>query len=603
MSSRRVILFAIAFLLLIVVIVNPFPRGRKDGDGAVARISVVVAKHDIPPYTILSAEDVRTVQLLPEQAVGSFGGLREPVGLMTTNEVRAGNVIHRSGVLVPDPTWSEGEMLIFSFYVSTSRIVGGQLRPGHHVDLLVTRPETRDQLPESLWLAENLWVVGVYQASGDEVLRPTVTIQDEGSEEQQDTGGGAFSFAASSRSNARHGPANLVVVAAHRGTAKMIGDYLGARLYEPWVYVRPEEINGTETPYIKGRIDGLVFEDANQDRMQQREESGIDDVTVTLYTKDGVVKSTTKTVSGGTFAFDDLEPGSYDVVETDPEGYVSVTSNRLRVGLVEGQNLHIVFGDKQPEPTAIPVMPATAVPEPTNTPEATPTKVVTPEPTPTKVVTPEPTLTPANCRCGVHMSDEQDGSEITDFPEHTKEVWAVLSFEDCLADMAYSVRAYFAGTGNQERLVGGGKWKGGSGSTSVKVTPWASTEFEPGAYATFLKIGPENIVCDFRWWFVDVTRTAEGKIEFPSSFPVTGFGFEQERRIEPPVGHPVTTSGPEQKGEAESSSNDLATTTEPEQEEDESLNSNDSATTFSRERGGRILSPRNYPPEEFDSGQ
>ena len=130
-------------------------------------------------------------------------------------------------------------MLIFSFYVPTSRIVGGQLRPGHHIDVLATRGESRDVSAESLWLAENVWVVGVYQASGEDVPRPPVGAP-EVSDESETTGGGTLGFAqATTGSGAEQGPANLVVVAANRETGKVIGDYFGARLYEAWVYVRP----------------------------------------------------------------------------------------------------------------------------------------------------------------------------------------------------------------------------------------------------------------------------------------------------------------------------------------------------------------------------
>ena len=174
--SRKVILFAIAFLLLIVVIWMQISKPRGPQIAEAETMSVVVASHDIPPYTVLRQEDVRAMQLSPDQGIDSFGGIREPVGLMTTTEFRSGSPIRRSEVLTPDAAWVQGDMLIFSFYVATDRIVGGQLRPGHHLDLLVTRPETRDQPAESLWLARNLWVVGVYQSSGDEVLRPTVSL-------------------------------------------------------------------------------------------------------------------------------------------------------------------------------------------------------------------------------------------------------------------------------------------------------------------------------------------------------------------------------------------------------------------------------------------
>ena len=519
MTRRKVVLFAIASLLLIWVIWLQISKPKQPSLVKDITIPVVVAKHDIPPYTILSLEDVRTAQLPPSLAANSFGGLSELVGLMTTTEVRAGNVIDRSRVLMPDSTWREGEMLIFSFYVPTARILGGQLRPGHHIDLLVTRAETTDQPPQSLWLARNLWVVGVYQASGEEVERPTQVPQEATPQAQTGTGGGALSFSTSATTRSRQGAANLVVMAAPRATAKMIGDYLGARLYEPWVYVRPGQTS-VELPTLLGRIDGFVFEDANKNRLQERDEPGIDDVTVTLYDEKGVAKDAAQTVSGGTFYFDGLETGTYYVEETDPEGYVSLTPNRLRAEVVGGQNLHIVFGDMKPAPQPTPESTATvSAPTPTRQP---PTPVPTATATPTQYGRTESGAVPTKlCDCSLQMSDRENGPQVRSFSQDD-EVWAVVSFQDCPENMAYTVRSTFAETGDQERMNGVSTWAGGSGTVSIKVTPWLADRFEPGGYTTYLRLGPERLGCDYKWWSVRGEANETSEIEFPDGYPVTG---------------------------------------------------------------------------------
>jgi len=518
MSSRRIVLFAIAFILLIVVIINPFPKRQTGLDSEITPIPVMVAARDIPPFTILTEADVRSERLSPDQALNSFGGKLGLVGMMTTTELRSGNVVRRSGVLVPDPQWVEGEMLIFSFYVPTARIVGGQLRPGHHVDLLVTRAETRDQLPETLWLSENLWVVGVYQASGDDVLRPTVSVQSETPEASVATG--AFAFASSSAMNARQGPANLVVVAAHRETARMIGDYVGARLYEPWVYVRPGEMS-LESVASMGRIDGLVFDDLSTDQIRQRSEPGIDGVTVNLVTENAELISSVKTVSGGAFFFDDLEPDVYIVEQTDLAGYESVSPNRVRLVVVAGQNLHVQFADVRPAVESNGNVVTTSVaPQPTQA--IRPTVTATEE---AQVIQPGE----GTCSCTAYMSDVQGGKEVSNFGSPSSRVWAVVDLKDCPADTPFSIFVRRGASTEPERLAGGGIWKGGTSPTSVPVEPWHGDAFEPGAYVTYVKVGIDETVCGMALWYVDVAHSQSAGAEttplpdkLPDKLPVTG---------------------------------------------------------------------------------
>lgn len=419
-------------------------------------------------------------------------------------------------------------MLIFSFYVPTARILGGQLRPGHHIDLLVTRPETSSQPPQSLWLARNLWVVGVYQASGQDVLRPTAAPQELAPQAQSGTGGGALILPPSAEARSRQGAANLVILAAPEATAKMIGDYLGARLYDAWVYVRPGQTSA-EPIVLLGRIDGVVFEDANKNRLQERDEPGLDGVAVTLYDEKGAARGTAETASGGTFYFDDLETGTYYAEETDPEGYVSLTPNRLRAEVVGGQNLHIFFGDLKPAPppTLVPtvvVVPPTTREPPTPAPTATPPqeKSTTPGPVPTKP-----------CDCDLQMSDQENGQRVSGFSQED-EVWAVMSFRDCPENMAYTVRSFYAATGDEERVNGISTWAGGSGTVSIRVKPWLAAEFGPGTYTTFLKVGPDNVVCDHEFWSVrgapaDGPTPTEVASKYPGQYPVTGLGSVRGR--------------------------------------------------------------------------
>ncbi len=80
-----------------------------------------------------------------------------------------------------------------------------------------------------------------------------------------------------------------------------------------------------------GTISGQVRNDADGDGNLADSESGIDGVTITLYTDpngdgnpaDGVVVRTATTAGGGNYSFDYVPPGNYVVVESDPAGFTS----------------------------------------------------------------------------------------------------------------------------------------------------------------------------------------------------------------------------------------------------------------------------------------
>ncbi|HIC88584.1 MAG TPA: hypothetical protein EYP04_04180 [Anaerolineae bacterium] len=89
-----------------------------------------------------------------------------------------------------------------------------------------------------------------------------------------------------------------------------------------------------------GGINGTVFYDWDEDGVQGLNESGIADVSVTLFQdtdRDGSYETeiaTATTDAGGFYQFDDLMPGPYKVAETDPAGTHSTTDNTRYVELV-----------------------------------------------------------------------------------------------------------------------------------------------------------------------------------------------------------------------------------------------------------------------------
>lgn len=90
-------------------------------------------------------------------------------------------------------------------------------------------------------------------------------------------------------------------------------------------------------------LSGTVFEDFNGNNLQESGDPGIAGVTLALYSLQGtqyVATGLTKvTDANGFYRFDGLLPGTYRVVETQPDGYLSVGA---RAGTVGGQTRGVV---------------------------------------------------------------------------------------------------------------------------------------------------------------------------------------------------------------------------------------------------------------------
>jgi Flp pilus assembly protein CpaB len=529
MTTRKLVLFIVAIVLLILVIYQS-TSGRTARQAAAQMVPVVVAKSDIPPFTILTAAQLMTTTVASGDASDAFRQPDELLGRLTTEELRAGNTLRRAQIIPVAETWDGklNEMLIFSFYVSTPRIVGGQLRPGHHIDLLGTRPETREQVAQSLWLARDLWVVQVKKTDGSDVLRPEVSLR-EGAADLTPTPTRAAGLGLAGGLNsarAVEGPANLVMVAVDPETAQMLGDYMGARLFDAWVYVRPAGGQSAGT----GRIDGIVFYDQNQDLIQQRNEVGLDNVTITLMTSPP--RSVT-TASGGLFTFDNIAPGTYTLAQEQPEGYVSLSSSRLNVVIAPGLNRHVVFanvrdgelaslGTKSGQTSAVVAQPAG---EPTATPAA------------------PADAAQARYRATLHMSNRQYGPPVIGpFAAGTQEAWVVITFTECPPNTPFRLLAYQIAEGDKNAERANGTWQGGAGTLSLPLKPWTGGEFAAGGYITAIKLGAGDEGGAFVAWSVEASKamgptTAPGTTPAEPNYPETGEQAAPGATAEPPTTH------------------------------------------------------------------
>ena len=83
------------------------------------------------------------------------------------------------------------------------------------------------------------------------------------------------------------------------------------------------------------RISGFVFADANLDGSLSLGE-GIPGVTITLRNTTTGAEQQTQTAIDGSYDFEDLAPGSYQLIQRQPVAYIDGGTNQLNVQLVEG---------------------------------------------------------------------------------------------------------------------------------------------------------------------------------------------------------------------------------------------------------------------------
>ncbi|MBL9135953.1 MAG: carboxypeptidase regulatory-like domain-containing protein, partial [Verrucomicrobiales bacterium] len=93
-----------------------------------------------------------------------------------------------------------------------------------------------------------------------------------------------------------------------------------------------------------GTVSGIVFEDLDADGQRDDGEKGLEGVTVELTAPN--VSRSTETKSDGTYAFANVNPGSYSVEAYDLMGYVSTTPNTRTISLAAGGAAKANFGDR-----------------------------------------------------------------------------------------------------------------------------------------------------------------------------------------------------------------------------------------------------------------
>ncbi len=99
----------------------------------------------------------------------------------------------------------------------------------------------------------------------------------------------------------------------------------------------------TATPSV-GSIQGIVYNDLNQNMVRDPDEAGLAGAVVTLRRSNQTLATVT-TTADGLYTFQNLAPGQYEVQETDPPGYVSTTLNNWLLAVGANTSLTQNFGD------------------------------------------------------------------------------------------------------------------------------------------------------------------------------------------------------------------------------------------------------------------
>ena len=91
----------------------------------------------------------------------------------------------------------------------------------------------------------------------------------------------------------------------------------------------------------RGTVSGVAFNDLNGDGVKQTGENGIGGVVISLV---GSGTITTTTSGGGSYSFDDVSEGSYDVEAAVPTGFVRTTLSPVAVSVAPGGSANANFG-------------------------------------------------------------------------------------------------------------------------------------------------------------------------------------------------------------------------------------------------------------------
>lgn len=226
MNSRTLILIGAVALLgvgLLLTVGDLF-----SSDAPEPEVQVAYAARAIEPYTIITqdmlgaaepmrARDARDAAAYPQDAIP---------GKMTTTRIAPGELLTSANALPPEEVRfvKDLNLEIVTFGASIDRLVGGELRPGHVVNLYGTGRDSEARTEFTTLIEPRVWVVGVSAGSSGSQYTQATLVPDLETGEILTEG-----------DSTRDRPVTMVTVAVPPETAFKIVDALGAQRLDPYV--------------------------------------------------------------------------------------------------------------------------------------------------------------------------------------------------------------------------------------------------------------------------------------------------------------------------------------------------------------------------------
>ncbi len=234
--------FAIVLLLVgLFLALEPIIRGEPP----VPPREVVVAAEPADTYALVSTKVItRPAQEVPryawtDPAPGTIfiskGPLRDDQVLTYDNAAQVGS------------EWRPASMdyEILSFPAEFDKMVAGQIRSGHRINIYGYHREEDIEKPPVRLIAGNIWVVDARSARGTQAEEPTPTLTQQ---ERAGDGSGDSALFGGAPAGSDATTASIVTIAADPDVIWRIVDALGAQSYQAWVTLASTQDPVTPTP-------------------------------------------------------------------------------------------------------------------------------------------------------------------------------------------------------------------------------------------------------------------------------------------------------------------------------------------------------------------
>jgi len=222
------ILAVVLVLVGAVVLINPFRPSEQPPEA----VTVLVASRNLKTYAVLKPDAVKTQEKPAGSVPGALTELPDDVVLILKSPVDKGAVITHDAVVEGPPGKKDVEVL--SFPAEFDKAVGGQIRPGHEINIYGFRTDSEGGNPAPVILvAHRVWVVDARTSAG---------VETEAAPAQRDDGG---PLGLGGLAETRTGPASIVTVAVEPAIAWQIIEALGSQPYQAWVTLSGPPVTST----------------------------------------------------------------------------------------------------------------------------------------------------------------------------------------------------------------------------------------------------------------------------------------------------------------------------------------------------------------------